>query len=100
MCDYFCISSEMAIKIPDEMNIDDAALVEPACVAYHGAKRANPGEKDTVLVVGAGPIGVYCMQSCFALGAKNANIGKIIIDKLCSNIYNTLWYFHYESLRF
>lgn len=82
MCDYFCISSEMAIKIPDEMNIDDAALVEPACVAYHGAKRANPGEKDTVLVVGAGPIGVYCMQSCFALGAKKVYIADMDSERL------------------
>ncbi|MBR5507477.1 MAG: alcohol dehydrogenase catalytic domain-containing protein [Clostridia bacterium] len=82
MCDYFCISSEMAIKIPDEMNIDDAALVEPACVAYHGAKRANPGENDTVLVVGAGPIGVYCMQSCFALGAKKVYIADMDSDRL------------------
>lgn len=82
MCDYFCISSEMAIKIPDEMSIDDAALVEPACVAYHGAKRANPTEKDTVLVVGAGPIGVFCMQSCFALGAKKVYIADMDSERL------------------
>ncbi len=82
MCDYFCISSEMAIKIPDEMSIDDAALVEPACVAYHGAKRANPTENDTVLVVGAGPIGVYCMQSCFALGAKKVYIADMDSERL------------------
>lgn len=82
MCDYFCISSEMAVKIPDEMSIDDAALVEPACVAYHGAKRANPTASDTILVVGAGPIGVFCMQSCFALGAKSVYIADMDTDRL------------------
>lgn len=82
MCDYFCIPSEMAIKIPDEMDIDDAALVEPACVAYHGAKRANPDEADRVLVVGAGPIGVFCMQSCFALGAKKVYIADMDSERL------------------
>lgn len=82
MCDYFCISSEMAIAIPDEMNIDDAALVEPACVAYHGAKRASLTSDDKVLVVGAGPIGVFCMQSCFALGAKKVYIADMDADRL------------------
>lgn len=82
MCDYFCISSEMAIKILDEMNIDDAALVEPACVAYHGAKRASLTPEDKVLVVGAGPIGVFCMQSCFALGAKKVYIADMDAERL------------------
>ncbi len=82
MCDYFCISSEMAIKIPDEMSIDDAALVEPACVAYHGAKRASLNENDKVLVVGAGPIGIFCMQSCFALGAKKVYIADMDNERL------------------
>jgi len=82
MCDYFCISSEMAIAIPEEMNIDDAALVEPACVAYHGAKRASLTPNDKVLVVGAGPIGVFCMQSCFALGAKKVYIADMDAERL------------------
>lgn len=82
MCDYFCIPSKMAIAIPDEMDIDDAALVEPACVAYHGAKRANPTEADTVLVVGAGPIGVFCLQSCFALGVKKVYIADMDAERL------------------
>lgn len=82
MCDYFCISSEMAVAIPKEMSIDDAALVEPACVAYHGAKRASLTPNDTVLVVGAGPIGVFCMQSCFALGAKNVYIADMDAERL------------------
>lgn len=73
-CDYFCIESEMAIKIPDEMSLEEAAMVEPACVAYHGAKRGKIEKGDNVLVIGAGPIGLFCMQSCFALGA-----GKVFI---------------------
>ena len=73
-CDYFCIEAEMAIKIPDEMSLEEAAMVEPACVAYHGAKRGNIQKGETVLVIGAGPIGLFCMQSCFALGA-----GKVFV---------------------
>ncbi len=82
MCDFFCIPSEMAIAIPDEMNLDDAALVEPACVAYHGAKRAGLTCDDVVLIVGAGPIGVFCLQSCFALGAKAVYIADMDAERL------------------
>lgn len=82
MCDYFCISSEMAIKIPDTMTLDDAALVEPACVAYHGAKRGHIQKGETVLIVGAGPIGVFCMQSCFALGAGKVYIADMDAERL------------------
>ena len=82
MCDYFCIPSEMAIAIPDEMTLDDAALVEPACVAYHGAKRASLTKDDVVLVVGAGPIGVFCLQSCLALGAKKVYIADMDAERL------------------
>ncbi|MEA4890511.1 MAG: alcohol dehydrogenase catalytic domain-containing protein [Clostridiaceae bacterium] len=81
-CDYFCISSEMAVRIPKNMSLDDAALVEPACVAYHGAKRGHIGANDRVLIVGAGPIGVFCMQSCFALGAKEVYIADMDDSRL------------------
>ena len=64
------------------MNIDDAALVEPACVAYHGAKRATLTPDDTVLIVGCGPIGVFCLQSCFALGAKAVYIADMDAERL------------------
>ena len=82
MCDYFCISSEMAIRIPDTMTLDDAALVEPACVAYHGAKRGSIQKGETVLIMGAGPIGVFCMQSCLALGAGKVYIADLDEERL------------------
>lgn len=82
MCDYFCISYEMAIRIPDTMTLDDAALVEPACVAYHGAKRGSIKQGETVLIMGAGPIGVFCMQSCLALGAGKVYIADLDEERL------------------
>lgn len=81
-CDYFCIDQRMAIPIPDTMSLESAAMVEPACVAYHGAKRGQIQSEDRVLIIGAGPIGVFCMQSCFALGAKRVYIADMDSDRL------------------
>ena len=64
------------------MTLDDAALVEPACVAYHGAKRGSIKQGETVLIMGAGPIGVFCMQSCLALGAGKVYIADLDEERL------------------
>lgn len=81
-CDYFCIDSKMVLEIPESMTMEMAAMVEPACVAYHGAKRGHIEAGDRVLIVGAGPIGVFCMQSCFALGAKEVYIADMDESRL------------------
>jgi len=46
------------VRLPDGLDLDVAALVEPTAVAVHDTRRADlrPGEK--ALVVGGGPIGV------------------------------------------
>ena len=46
------------------------ALIEPFCISYHGVSRANVQEGDTVLVMGAGTIGVLAAVAAKALGAK------------------------------
>jgi L-iditol 2-dehydrogenase len=67
---YVNVPAGMALPIPDHMTLDDAALMEPACVGYHAAKRGEIKAGDSVLVIGAGPIGLFAAQSCKALGAR------------------------------
>ena len=81
-CEYIAMPQEMVIPIPDTMTLEEAALVEPACVAYHGAKRGEITPEDTVLIIGAGPIGNFCMQSCKALGAKKVFIADMDGERL------------------
>jgi L-iditol 2-dehydrogenase len=81
-CDYICVPAHMALPIPGEMSMEDAALLEPACVAYHGAKRGDVQKGDRVLIVGAGPIGVFCLQSVKALGADKVYIADMDSSRL------------------
>ena len=81
-CDYICMPDVMIIPIADSMTMEDAALLEPACVAYHGAKRGNITERDQVLVIGAGPIGIFCMQSAKVLGAGEVFIADLDKERL------------------
>jgi L-iditol 2-dehydrogenase len=68
---FIAVPARMALPIPDRMTLDDAAMMEPACVGYHAAKRGEIRSGDQVLVVGAGPIGIFAQQSCKALGAQS-----------------------------
>lgn len=79
---YICMPENMVLRIPDTMTLEDAALVEPACVAYHGAKRGDLTANDTVLVIGAGPIGLFCVQSCTALGARRVFVADLDATRL------------------
>ncbi|MCL2815613.1 MAG: alcohol dehydrogenase catalytic domain-containing protein [Oscillospiraceae bacterium] len=81
-CEYIAMPKEMVLPIPDSMSMDDAAMVEPACVAYHAAKRGEIKPDDIVLIIGAGPIGNFCMQSCKALGAKKVYVADLDSERL------------------
>jgi len=76
-CEYIVMSAVMAIPIPDSLSLNDAAQMEPACVAYHAAKRGEIVKGDVALIIGAGPIGIFCMQSVKALGAAKAIIADV-----------------------
>jgi 2-desacetyl-2-hydroxyethyl bacteriochlorophyllide A dehydrogenase len=52
------------------LDYDDLALVEPLAIAAHGVRRANVTSGDTVLVMGAGPIGIGLIQFAKIAGAK------------------------------
>ena len=52
------------------LDFDELALVEPLAIAAHGVRRAGVREGETVLVMGAGPIGIGLIQFAQQAGAK------------------------------
>jgi (R,R)-butanediol dehydrogenase / meso-butanediol dehydrogenase / diacetyl reductase len=56
-------------RIPDSVSDQDAALAEPLAVGLHAADRAQVGPGDSVLVLGAGPIGLAALIGARASGA-------------------------------
>lgn len=55
--------------IPDAMSDEEAALVEPAAVAVYTCDRGGVQSGDSVLVAGAGPIGLLTLLAARAAGA-------------------------------
>ncbi|MBR7019474.1 MAG: zinc-binding alcohol dehydrogenase family protein [Lachnospiraceae bacterium] len=52
------------------LSAKELALVEPFTISYHALHRAPVKEGDNVLIVGAGPIGLFALIAAKAQGAK------------------------------
>ena len=66
---FLCLKAERVIPIPEGISTDDAALIEPASVAFHAVRRSQLRVGDVVCVVGCGPIGLLTAQVAKAAGA-------------------------------
>ncbi len=67
---YVVVEDYMVHKIPDSMTFEQAAIVEPAAVAAYGVRQSGLKMGDTILVTGAGPIGLLTVQVALAVGAS------------------------------
>jgi 2-desacetyl-2-hydroxyethyl bacteriochlorophyllide A dehydrogenase len=69
MSEYVVVPDRYLLK-GNGLDADQLALVEPLAIAAHGIRRAAVGPQDTVLVMGAGPIGIGLIQFAQIAGAK------------------------------
>lgn len=69
LCGFVTIDAEMAHPVPDSMSDEAAALLEPLSVAIATMRKAGVTPGSSVLIAGAGPIGVMCAQAARAFGA-------------------------------
>lgn len=63
------LPARMLREIPASLDLRDAALIEPASVAWHAINRAGDVQGKRALVVGCGPIGALCIAVLKARGA-------------------------------
>jgi threonine dehydrogenase-like Zn-dependent dehydrogenase len=68
--------------LPDGLAFEHAALVEPFAIALHAVRRAPPALNDTVVVVGAGMIGLALVQALSQAGCGRLIVADIADDRL------------------
>jgi L-iditol 2-dehydrogenase len=69
-------------KIPAGVSFDEAAVTEPLACVLNSQKIVGIGPGDSVLVMGAGPIGCLHVQLARALGAEKVFLSDINGDRL------------------
>ena len=77
MAEYLLIPERIIYSLNDNIDMDDAALIEPASVAYHSISISEIKTTDNVLVIGAGVIGLIIIQALRIKGCNNI----IVADK-------------------
>ncbi len=69
--EFFIAKESWLHKLPEGVSWTNAALVEPFSVAYYALMRVgNVNASDTLVVLGAGPIGLCVTAASAKLGAK------------------------------
>lgn len=71
LAEYVKIPAENIVPVPDDMDLDTAVLAQPFGVSFHALHdrvTVHPG--DTVLVIGAGGVGIGAMAVAKCMGAR------------------------------
>ena len=81
--EYVIAPTRNLIRIPSDVSLEEAALVEPSAVALHSLRRAGGCSiGDCVAVFGGGPIGLMVAQWARAMGASLVVLFDIVEQKL------------------
>ena len=83
--------------IPEWMSEEDALLLTDACpTGYQGAEMGSIKEGDTVVVFGAGPVGLFAAKSAWFMGAGRV----IVVDHLDYRLERAQQFAHAETINF
>ena len=75
--DYFVVTEDRVVALPDGMSLTYGAMVEPTAVGAHATSRPRELKGKNVIVSGAGTIGNLVAQFCIARGAKKVVITDV-----------------------
>ena len=81
MTDSFTIAAGRAIPLPDDLDDSWAALVEPLSTPVHAVRRAGDIEGKCVVVIGAGPIGLFAAIAALDAGAARVVVADLLDSK-------------------
>ncbi len=80
--EYVVLAAPFVHPVPDEVGDDAAALLEPLSVAVWACRRGGVTAGSSVLVNGAGPIGLACAQTARAFGATRVWVADVSAPRL------------------
>ncbi|KAL3488343.1 chaperonin 10-like protein [Aspergillus germanicus] len=67
---YYALPEDLCYRLPDTVSLEEGALVEPLSVAVHLVRQGAVNPRSSVVVFGAGPVGLLCCAVARAFGAS------------------------------
>ncbi len=78
---YTVMKASHAYKLPENIDLMTAAMAEPMSCCIHGIDLCEIKQGSTVLVIGAGPIGVIMLQLAKLSGAAKLIVSEPVKEK-------------------
>ena len=80
--EYLTIPARVAYTLPEDLSFAEAAMLEAVSVALHGVAVSEMKGSETVLVIGAGMIGLLLLQAARAAGAAHVFVSDVDATRL------------------
>ncbi|HEX5287842.1 MAG TPA: NAD(P)-dependent alcohol dehydrogenase [Streptosporangiaceae bacterium] len=88
LAQYVAVRADLAFDLPDAVSDDDAALLEPLSVGIWATGKAQVTAGSSVLIAGAGPIGLVAAQVARARGATTIAVTDLAPERLAAALRN------------
>jgi D-xylulose reductase len=79
---YFAAPEDFVYKIPDNISLQEAVVMEPTAVAVHAVRLAKIKFGQDVVIMGSGTVGLLCGSVAKAFGARRVILVDILEKKL------------------
>jgi len=80
--EYIAVPEYIVYKLPPSLSFADAAMLEAVSVALHAVKLSQIEGGETVLVIGAGMIGLLVLQAARAAGCSRVLVADVDATRL------------------
>lgn len=80
LCRFYKHNANFCYKLPDSITFEEGALIEPMSVGIHACRRGGVTLGNSVLVCGAGPVGLLTLLVAKAMGA-----GQVVVTDLSAS---------------
>ncbi len=82
LMNYIAFPENMCFKLPNNITTKEGALVEPLAVGMHSANQGDVKLGSSVVILGAGTIGLVTLLACKANGATDITVVDVIPKRL------------------
>jgi L-iditol 2-dehydrogenase len=79
---YIAHPAAFTFKLPENVSTVEGAMIEPLAVGMHAANRAQVQPEDSVVILGAGCIGLMTLLACRNRGVTNITVVDLFENRL------------------
>lgn len=82
LCEYLAWPADYLFPLPEPLDVEAGAMMEPLAVAIYANRQVRVGPGEAVAIIGAGPIGLLCLQVARAAGAYPVCVTDVTPSRL------------------